>query len=461
MKAKWLPLAAGVALAAGSVAASAVDFHGYFRSGIQVSGRGGDVFCGGDGTAGHKVGRLGDECDTYAEIALGQELYNKANRQFNIYTRMAYGTSQSDDGHDTQWNDWQAAGGSGDGNADPWSGGRIAIREFWGNYVTDDYTLWAGKRFYQRKDIHIWDIYTLSTAGYGVGIENINVGVGNLNFAVMKNSSATSATDTGAEDTTYRNSYNIDLRWNGIGLGSFGSLDAAVIYGIPMVSKYQEKHAASYDDKKKVWNKAPFSEDSGVLLTLDHALSVDSLMNHFIVQWGTNGFSDVGAFGSNGTNIYTSGKHIYGVRLVDWGTYDIADFSIGYGLFWGYINHGKHSSGSWSRPNDGWEYSITVRPSYKWTEYTRTTLEAGYSQKKNGTHDGWTIWAKDLNDDPDIYKVTLAQEVTPGKGFWQRPAIRFYASYQGGDQFESKVGLQKLGNHNFQWSFGSQIEAWW
>ena len=442
MKAKWLPLAAGVALAAGSVAATAVDFHGYFRAGTQVTARRGDVFCGGDGTAGHKVGRLGDECDTYAELAIGEKLYDKGGRQFNVYSRMAYGTPQAGDGHDTQWNDWQAAGGSGNDTASAWDGGRIAIREFYGNYVTDDYTLWAGKRFYQRKDIHIWDIYTLSTAGYGTGIENVNVGVGNLNFAVMKNSTA----DNGAG--SYRNNYNLDLRWNGVGLGSFGSLDMAVIYAIPMVSKYQEKNAG-------------FSKNSGVLLTIDHALSVDTLMNHFIVQWGNNGFSDVGAFGSNGTNLYTSGKDINGIRLVDWGTYDIADFTIGYGLFWGYIGYGNKGEGSWSRPNSGWEYSITVRPSYKWTEYTRTTLEAGYSQRKNGSKGGWTLWAKDLNDDPDIYKVTLAQEITPGKGFWQRPALRFYASYQGGDQYEAKVGAQKLGHHNFQWSFGSQIEAWW
>ncbi len=445
MKINWLPLAAAVAFAAGSVSASAVDFHGYFRSGMQASARGGDVFCGGDGTAGHKVGRLGDECDTYAEMALGQEVYNKNSRKFNVNTRLAYGTVQAGDGHDTQWNDWQAYGGSGSESASGWEGGRTAIREFWGNYVTDDYTLWAGKRFYQRKDIHIWDIYTLSTAGYGAGIEGIDVGNGNLNFAVMKNTSDN-------KGTSYRNNYNLDLRWNAISLGSFGSLDAVAIYGIPMVSDYQ---ADNYG----------FSKNSGVLLTLDHALNVDTLMNHFIVQWGNNGFSDVGAFGSNGTSIYTSGKDINGVRLVDWGTYDINDFTLAYGLFWGYIAQGNKAEGSWSRSNSGWEYSLTVRPEYKWTEYTRTTLELGYSQKKNGTNklddEGKPASDRYDNGNPDIYKVTLAQQFTPGKGFWSRPAIRFYASYQGGDQFKHKVGAAKLDNHNFQFSFGTQVEAWW
>ncbi|GKQ98330.1 hypothetical protein KAM461_25800 [Aeromonas hydrophila] len=37
MKAKWLPIAAAVTAALASQAAFAVDFHGYFRSGVGVS----------------------------------------------------------------------------------------------------------------------------------------------------------------------------------------------------------------------------------------------------------------------------------------------------------------------------------------------------------------------------------------------------------------------------------------
>lgn len=40
MKAKWLPIAAAVTAALASQAAFAVDFHGYFRSGVGVSGDG-------------------------------------------------------------------------------------------------------------------------------------------------------------------------------------------------------------------------------------------------------------------------------------------------------------------------------------------------------------------------------------------------------------------------------------
>ena len=58
MKINWLPLAAAVAFAAGSVSASAVDFNGYFRAGAQVNADRGEVYCLGTGADGHKVGRL-------------------------------------------------------------------------------------------------------------------------------------------------------------------------------------------------------------------------------------------------------------------------------------------------------------------------------------------------------------------------------------------------------------------
>ena len=163
MKANWLPLSAAVALALGSVTASAVDFHGYFRAGMQANTEGGAVYCLGNGNKGHRVGRLADECDTYAELALSQEVYNKANSKFTVNTLVAYGTTEGN--VDQQGNSWQGVGNQG-----PWDGQRLSIRELYAKYDTaDGYSIWAGKRFYQRKDIHILDLYYLNNSGYGAG----------------------------------------------------------------------------------------------------------------------------------------------------------------------------------------------------------------------------------------------------------------------------------------------------
>ena len=444
MKANWLPLSAAVALALSSVAASAVDFHGYFRAGAQASTQGGEVYCLGNGNKGHKVGRLGDECDTYAELTLNQEVYNKANNKWTVNTLVAYGTAEGN--RDLQGDSWQGVGGDG-----PWNGQRLSIRELWTGYQTDaGYQIWAGKRFYQRKDIHILDLYYLNNSGYGAGIEGIDVGAGNLAFAVTK------WANDGTSDYN-RNVYKLDARWNGIPVGPLGNLDASVIYALPFISEQQEANAAG--------NARANRANSGALVTLDLNTAVNSdsvnLMNHFVVQYGTNGFGYIGQNGNHAGDNYTPDLDDTGVRVIDWGTLDAGNFGLGYSLIWAHVDNGDdhHAAGAtWTTERSGWIYSIVLRPEYKWTEFTRTTLELGYSSQKTN---GWMA----PGEDPDVYKVTLAQQFTPGKGFWTRPAIRFYVSYIGGDEFAEgwAVGYKnknKDGDEH-QITVGTQVEAWW
>ena len=447
MKANWLPLSAAVALALSSVAASAVDFHGYFRAGAQASTQGGEVYCLGNGNIGHKVGRLGDECDTYAELTLNQEVYNKANNKWTLNTLVAYGTAEGN--RDLQGDSWQGVGGTG-----PWNGQRLSIRELWTGYQTDaGYQIWAGKRFYQRKDIHLLDLYYLNNSGYGAGIEGIDVGMGNLAFAVTKWVND----ETGDYN---RNVYKLDARWNGIPVGPLGNLDASVIYALPFISEQQEANAAG--------NARANRANSGALVTLDLNTAVNSdsvnLMNHFVVQYGTNGFGYIGQNGNHAGDNYTPDLDDTGVRVIDWGTLDAGNFGLGYSLIWAHVDNGDDHPAAdgvnFTTPRSGWTYSIVLRPEYKWTEFTRTTLELGYSAQKTN---GWVANTK--YEDPDVYKVTLAQQFTPGKGFWTRPAIRFYVSYIGGDEFANGwnpgyKNKNKDGDEH-QITVGTQVEAWW
>ena len=455
MKANWLPLSAAVALALSSVAASAVDFHGYFRAGAQASTQGGEVYCLGNGNIGHKVGRLGDECDTYAELTLNQEVYNKANNKWTLNTLVAYGTAEGN--RDLQGDSWQGVGGDG-----PWNGQRLSIRELWTGYQTDaGYQIWAGKRFYQRKDIHLLDLYYLNNSGYGAGIEGIDVGMGNLAFAVTK------WANDGTSDYN-RNVYKLDARWNGIPVGPLGNLDASVIYALPFISEQQEANAAG--------NARANRANSGALVTLDLNTAVNSdsvnLMNHFVVQYGTNGFGYIGSNDNHAGDNYSPDIDDTGVRVINWGTLDAGNFGLGYSLIWAHVDNGddhKAAGATWTTERSGWIYSIVLRPEYKWTEFTRTTLELGYSSQKTN---GWMA----PGEDPDVYKVTLAQQFTPGKGFWTRPAIRFYVSYLGGTQlskgnlyFSAIDGTWIAGKafkdandgHNYQVTVGTQVEAWW
>ena len=44
---------------------------------------------------------------------------------------------------------------------------------------------WAGERYYRRLNIDIDDFYFLDTSGYGGGVENLNVGIGQVAISYL------------------------------------------------------------------------------------------------------------------------------------------------------------------------------------------------------------------------------------------------------------------------------------
>ena len=148
-----LPLAVAVAAGVMSAQAMAVDFHGYARSGIGWTGSGGEQQCF-QTTGAQSKYRLGNECETYAELKLGQEVWKEGDKSFYFDTNVAYSVAQQ--------NDWEAT--------DP------AFREanVQGKNLIEwlpGSTIWAGKRFYQRHDVHMIDFYYWDISGPGAGLE--------------------------------------------------------------------------------------------------------------------------------------------------------------------------------------------------------------------------------------------------------------------------------------------------
>ena len=147
-----------------------IDFHGYARSGIGRSGPGGDQQCFKAVGAPAKY-RLGNECETYSELKLGAMLYDEDDVQFYLDTNLAYSIPQA--------NDWESTS--------------PALREMnikATNIFKDALpgaSLWAGKRFYQRHDVHMNDWYYWDVSGPGVGLEDIGLGFGKLHIAWLRN----------------------------------------------------------------------------------------------------------------------------------------------------------------------------------------------------------------------------------------------------------------------------------
>ena len=410
MKAKWLPLSAAVALAFASVSASAVDFNGYMRSGMIY-----DQYAGaGDTLDKKKVGRLGNETDTYLEIALGQEVYNKAGVTMKLNTMMAYSGTGA--------NDWENLSG----------GFRQANVEV-NNVFGLGETIWIGKRYNNRNDIHITDFYYWDVSGESVGVSGIDFGkAGKLGFSVTRSDRS--------ENNTSRN-YIVDLRLVGTDLG-FGSLDLGVDYALSAQTEQEELANDSHD---------------GAMITGQFTIPFTgetvSGFNKTIVQFGNAGWSNVLAYYGGG-NWYGAETHANAkaVRAINWGVTSIGKFSLGHSILWSYSSDLQNDKSKDFESISN--FDIVARPMYSWNDYHKTILELGYGYTSSDP----TVGEKTSSIEQ---KYTIAQAITAGAGFWARPELRFFVSYldSNNDGKFNKRDTTKTTDHQFQ--FGVQAEAWW
>ena len=433
-KFKALPIAAAVATALVAMSASAVEFHGYFRAGFGLNADGGSQVCyGNGGPAAHVVGRLGDECDTYAELSLSETVFEKNGEAFSVHTLVAYGTQE--DSTDRRGNSWQGVSDNNGGADGPWSGQRMSFREAYGKYkMKSGMELWAGNRYYGRKDVHINDWYYVNGSGSGAGVDNIKAGPGAIAVAV-RNTKWHDVSGGADGNQPYASTPQLDLRYNGLGLGSAGSLDLIAMFGKAELSDAQEDAATQYNDK------------TGVQLTVEHSIAVLGGFNKVVAQYSTEGYAWSG-YGMNnhlgdGYNIgnYNNGGDTQedrkSWRLIDFGLVKFGkQVDFAYMAFYSKLDN----PGS---PKKGDRYGVTLRPMYKWNDTMSTQLEVGYYNQE----DPW------MAEDSDLNKVAIAQAWSPlqNGGFWARPQIRVFAAKFGGDQ--------KIDDADTM--VGAQVEAWW
>ncbi|XXN66094.1 maltoporin (plasmid) [Enterobacter ludwigii] len=427
-----LPIA--VAIAAGTLAAPsmAVDFTGYARSGIGWTGSGGEQQCF-QATGAQSKYRLGNECETYAELKLGQEVWKEGDKSFYFDTNVAYSVSQQ--------NDWEATS--------------PAFREanVKGKNLIDALpgsTIWAGKRFYQRHDVHMIDFYYWDISGPGAGLEDVDLGFGKLSFAATRSSEAggsyTFSSDQIRDYATSTANDVFDVRLGGLETNPNGVLELGVDYGR---ANARDGYRLEDDASKDGW-----------MFTAEHTQSMMKGYNKFVLQYATDALTSQGKGLPQGTNINNSGS-MY--RVLDHGAITLADrWDLMYVAMYQNTDLDNNRGTEW--------YTVGVRPMYKWTPIMSTLLEVGYDNVKS----------QQVNERNGQYKVTLAQQWQAGDSIWSRPALRLFATYA---KWDEKWGYSKdsagdltsfasndsSGNgiltnsrgNNDEVTFGAQMEIWW
>ncbi|HDR2891861.1 TPA: maltoporin [Enterobacter asburiae] len=431
---KQVPLAIAIAAGILSAQAGAVDFKGYARSGIGWTGSGGEQQCF-QATGAQSKYRLGNECETYAELKLGQEVWKEGDKSFYFDTNVAYSVSQQ--------NDWESTS--------------PAFREanVQGKNLIDALpgsTIWAGKRFYQRHDVHMIDFYYWDISGPGAGIENIDLGFGKLSLAATRSSEAGGSGTFADRDALGNRVYDnlvpndvFDVRLAQMEINPGGTLEFGVDYG----------HTNLPDD----YSLAPGASKDGWMFTAEHTQSMLKGFNKFVLQYATDSMTSNGKGRPEGGSINNNGDMW---RVLDHGAISLGDsWDLMYVGMYQDINLDNNNGTKW--------WTVGVRPMYKWTPIMSTLLEVGYDNVKSQKTD----------DTNSQYKITLAQQWQAGDSIWSRPAIRVFATYAKWDEkwgyansdsgagYDSGVAYSDTSAKTFsrgdsdEWTFGAQMEIWW
>jgi maltoporin len=397
------------AVAFTATSASAFEFHGYLRTaGFGVNTKGGGQVCFSLPGTDFKF-RLGNECENYAELEFNESLYKDKNGvEFKYVGMLAYQTQDAQDYEslkgDNSFND-------------------IALRQNWiGAKLPQlgNATIWIGKRYFHREDVHTIDFFYVQPTGPGAGIEDVDVGFGKLAFSVFQNGGLGNATYQVITPT---------LHWYGIPVNPGGSLE--IIAAANVTTSHPQTTGAVV---------SPF-------VTVEHLqTNLFGGFNKLAFQWGEGSASPISPYPDG--NAPTSHNQWRIIEMLQF--QPVPEFS---GMLVFVYQSKNHVYGG----TDVNTWAAGVRPAYHVNDYFKLTADFGYQ----------AITPKAGGDTASLWKLTVAPTLVAGGNFWSRPELRLfvtYASWNTAAQTAAGAGGiagNAFGSDTNGVTAGAQLEAWW
>ncbi|SDR93607.1 maltoporin [Pseudomonas oryzae] len=393
------------ALFAVSGLAQAVEFTGYVRAGAGGTDEGGTQSCFQLPGAPSKY-RLGNECEQYMELDLRQDL-----------VKLADGSTISVEGMAQLYNEY--------GHTPEFTGGHGFARmnqmyaEWSDMPLLNGGSLWAGRRFYKRNDIHISDFYYWNQSATGFGLDEVKIGDLKYSYVFSR------------KDSVFQDPY---INRHDFNVGGFRSNPGGEVeVGVSYIDKPDSRDAHSG------WAVSAQHKQDGFL----------GGANTFAVQYGEGPGTGLGYTGD--PTLDSSDKSWRVVEFFDWQL--TPRFG---GQFEVVYQKDTRADGD----DQDW-LSLGVRPVYALSEQFKLVAELGHDQI----------------DAPDgtrkLSKFTVAPIWSPaGPGFWQRPEVRLYYTYASWNEAAQRAANQMaagsalsdsgaFGDALHGSNFGVQLEYWW
>ena len=402
------------------------EFHGYFRSGYGLNGKGGQQVAFQAPGADAKY-RLGNEAETYSELIFVNNWLNPEHDSDKAWMRTEF-MVEANTTNSTNYANFV----NGIGND------QFRLREAFvraGNLFESqpDAKFWAGERYYRRQHIEIDDYYPLDMSGYGAGVEDLNLRIGKLAVAFLSGARPDIVTQNGNLAKS-----NIDVRFydlkGPLGLWA-GWFDFATQKGGATVSGTTLPNVPT---------------TNGFAFGLRHErLEWHGGYHEFSVQYGTGPASN---FSSNGSGVVIGNPSLFlnsaaqlliteQVLLQPNDRFAIMPIFV--------FQRTKDGI-----PQRGWNewVSFGARPEIFFTKYLSLAFEGGvdYTHSASGLYDGW------------LRKFTIAPQIGAGRKFFSRPVLRAFLTYANwSNGMKGYVGGVPYLHDTNGLTYGVQAETWW
>lgn len=393
-----------------------LEYHGYLRSSLGFS-QGNQTQAKFQLPGARSKYRLGNEPDTNMELQFDYtyKLNDPENKGANIQSVIML------DGYKNQ-------GESNDFTVGHLSQAYLSFNKMFSNEVD----AWIGRRYYQRKSIHIMNHFWLNpgqNSHSGVGFEGLSLGAGKFDLALFRNEDNSSA--------DLINSTVLDARWHSLALSKNSKL---TLWG-QLADRAAAGGALNYA-KKSGYSFGGWLDYKSASLKNTTFLMYQK--GAAITQSGTNprAIREDQGWNLGNANVFEISNML---------TYEkLSDYSFQWSLLY---RHDDRGTGANS--NIDW-MSTGIRPVFYLSKHVNVALEAGIDHVNDKVN----------NRSGSLKKLTLALQLAADRGFKSRPVLRLFVTLAAWDDaFKGLVGnipgTAPYGNAVSGWTIGAQVETWW
>jgi maltoporin len=368
-----------------------IQFWGYMRGGFYGASK--NAPKGGyqlSGPLDHY--RLGNEGDNYLEFGLAKKTTLAQGLKWGVYwmPTVYNGTS---------------------GNAQTYT-------DITGFDFAPGASFWGGQRYHRIQDVHIIDNWLMEDGdNYGAGVDDVDVGLGQLNVAAYSGGSL------GNKNTDTNNAKRLNVQWHKIPTNPGGKLTLTAGF---------------------IRGDFAIGSDGGAFGALHNQDITKDISNSLFLQTSSGHADITGKFyGVDSAGVPQPGARQN--RVVDAVNWQVD--ALGGQALVGYQTIKPTASGVTTK-----DLSLGGRVSYGISRYVKLLGEVGFNQLKANNAD-----TQNLN------KETIAVALSPDTSFWTRPEFRAYVTHA---NWNDAAGLANAatfgaGNRTSATTFGLQVEAWW